>query len=442
MRPYTYVGDDFTGSSDVLLQYIRGGMSGVLFLVPPTQDALERAAEKYDTVGIATVTRSLSPKQTTAIVDQTFRALSEISPRLIQYKICSTGDSSPSLGSIAPAVEAGRKFFGQEATAILIAQPRLGRYTVFGNHFARAPDASVQRLDRHPMSRHPSTPMKEADLRRHFALQLGYELGLLDLVSLRAGRALEVIRAFKESGVPAYVVDTVEETDARQAVAAILEESPGTAFAVGSGGLSAGVEPKNAMVSSEAEAVAVQSGGEARCLAVSGSASLQTASQISQAEKAGWRVVRVPEALLAGTEIEGSQLGELCTSAAKALAESPGVVVCTAWGETTHLPPVDPKRVGAILAEVIRYCRGATETPRVVIAGGDTSGYVLRHLGATELQGRGTVGLDLLLGVIKAEDRGVDGLEVVLKGGQLGGANVFEDARNTRGKTELKPVPT
>lgn len=436
MGPYSYVGDDFTGSSDVLLQYIRAGMSGVLFLAPPTREALAEAAEQYATVGIATVARSLAPVEATLIVDQAFRSLNEISPRLVQYKVCSTGDSSPSRGSIAPAVEVGRRLFGQEPTPILIAQPGLGRYTVFGNHFARSSDGLVQRLDRHPMSRHPSTPMREADLRLHFALQLGYELGLLDLVSLREGRASEVIRGFEETGVLGYVVDTVDEEDARRAVGAILAKNPGTAFAVGSGGLSAGVGPTKSQGSQPAGLV--HGDRQGRCLAVSGSASVQTSMQISRAEESGWHVIRVPSSLLAGSGNNGAEIGELCSAVAKALVHDRGVVVCTAWGEPTHARPVDPRRVGEILGEVIRYCREATELPRVVIAGGDTSGYVLRHLGATELRGRGTVGSDLLLGAISAEDPVLDGLEVVLKGGQLGGADVFEDSRTSGGNIDLK----
>ena len=50
---------------------------------------------------------------------------------------------------------------------MIVGAPRLARYQVFGNLFA-AVDGVGYRLDRHPtMSRHPVTPMDEADLRVH-----------------------------------------------------------------------------------------------------------------------------------------------------------------------------------------------------------------------------------------------------------------------------------
>ena len=55
----------------------------------------------------------------------------------------------------------------------IVGAPRLKRYQAFGNLFA-AVDGVGHRLDRHPtMSRHPVTPMHEADLRLHLREQTG-----------------------------------------------------------------------------------------------------------------------------------------------------------------------------------------------------------------------------------------------------------------------------
>ena len=59
-------------------------------------------------------------------------------------------------------------------------QPNIGRYCAFGNLFAAAEAGGpVLRIDRHPMARHPVTPMTESDLRLHFA-----RLGLAGVVSV------------------------------------------------------------------------------------------------------------------------------------------------------------------------------------------------------------------------------------------------------------------
>src|SRR5262249_7194079 len=75
------------------------------------------------------------------------------------------------------------------AISVLAGAPPLRRYTVFGNHFAAAGE-EVFRLDRHPtMSRHPVTPMHEADLRAHLAHQTRASIGLMSLPQLTGDEA-------------------------------------------------------------------------------------------------------------------------------------------------------------------------------------------------------------------------------------------------------------
>jgi uncharacterized protein YgbK (DUF1537 family) len=114
--------------------------------------------------------------------------------RVLHYKTCSTFDSAPHIGSIGAAVRVLRAAVQQPWTAIVGGQPNLGRYCLFGNLFAAAGSGGeVFRIDRHPtMSRHPVTPMDEADLRLHLAKQ-----GLADVCSVpytaasRGGEALD-----------------------------------------------------------------------------------------------------------------------------------------------------------------------------------------------------------------------------------------------------------
>ena len=98
-------------------------------------------------------------------------------------------------------------------------------------------------------------------------------------------------------------------------------------------------------------------------------------------------------------------------------------------GTPLHSQIHDPAAIGTALAEVVTHCRTELNVERVVVAGGDTSGFVLKNLRARTLTAQGTVGSDLLLGSITSHDTSLDGLEVVLKGGQLGSLDVFEEAR-------------
>jgi uncharacterized protein YgbK (DUF1537 family) len=73
--------------------------------------------------------------------------------------------------------------------SVLAGAPALRRYTIFGNHFAVAGD-EIYRLDRHPtMSRHPVTPMHEADLRAHLKQQTHASIALMSVVDLEGDQA-------------------------------------------------------------------------------------------------------------------------------------------------------------------------------------------------------------------------------------------------------------
>ena len=100
-----------------------------------------------------------------------FRALEELKAPVTHYKICSTLDSSPTVGSIGRAIDLAAPILGsgrwRPVGAVIVGAPPIGRYQAFGNLFAVAADGVRYRLDRHPgMRRHPVTPMDESDVAR------------------------------------------------------------------------------------------------------------------------------------------------------------------------------------------------------------------------------------------------------------------------------------
>lgn len=335
------------------------------------------------------------------------------------------------VGSIAPAVRIGRDMFGARPVPILPAQPDLGRYTVFGNHFGRDV-TGVHRLDRLPsMAHHPVTPMTEADLRRHFAAQLATEVGGLPITALRIGDGARVLQELSEEGRVAFVMDALDNDDLHAAAQLLLAELDGVLFAVGSGGLSVGL----AAVRTASRPVADTAAGPkpGTCLVVSGSAAGRTSDQIDAAVAAGWTALPLDPARLSTDAEAREAVAELGKTASDAFGKSPGVIVYTAHRDS--LPPtstVPSNAVGAALGDVILAVRRRTNVSRVLLAGGDTSGYVLTRLRATTLSATGAVGSDLVLGTVTSLDEDINGLEVVLKGGQLGHLDVFESALETR----------
>lgn len=400
-----YYGDDFTGSVDVLLQFARHGWSGRLFVGVPSPDELSDAAAAHDVVGIAGIARSLPTAEIEAEVRPALEALRALDPRVIQYKACSTADSSPAIGSIGRVLEVGRAVVGARPVPMLFAQPDFGRYTVFGHHFA-AENGVVHRLDRQPtMSQHPSTPMRESDLARHFAAQTDLPIGAISRLSYDA-----LPGGLASSTDAAVVLDAVDNADAATVGRAVLS-LPAPAFAIGSGGLSWGIGAAD-----PGQAVAIPTGTPAQgpVLAVSGSRSAQTRRQLDHAAAAGWlvepldfpdsvgQIDRVRTALAAGRSVA------LTSDAA---AAGPDVLERIAAAATS-----------AVLASI-------DLTRRVIVAGGDTSGRVTRLLGVTSLAiAANPVGNVVLLRAASAL-AGVDGLELLLKGGQVGADALFEDIR-------------
>jgi uncharacterized protein YgbK (DUF1537 family) len=76
----------------------------------------------------------------------------------------------------------------------------------------------------------------------------------------------------------------------------------------------------------------------------------------------------------------------------------------------------------ALLATVLR----AIDLKRVGIAGGDTSSHAVQALGAWGLEWIGRIDAGVPLLRARADDPSVAGLELMLKGGQMGGDALFD----------------
>ncbi|MEO8627615.1 MAG: four-carbon acid sugar kinase family protein [Betaproteobacteria bacterium] len=165
-----FYGDDFTGSTDAMEALALSGLRTVLFLSPPSAALLRSRFADVRCVGVAGTSRAMSPTEMDLELASVLRALWSLGAPLLHYKVCSTFDSSPTIGSIGHVIDFARtRLTDGDTVSILAGAPPLRRYTVFGNHFAAA-GSEIYRLDRHPtMSRHPVTPMHEADLRVHLA---------------------------------------------------------------------------------------------------------------------------------------------------------------------------------------------------------------------------------------------------------------------------------
>jgi 3-oxoisoapionate kinase len=426
---YCYYGDDFTGSTDVLEQLAGNGVSSVLFLGTPTSAQLARFSG-CQAIGFAGDARSRTPEWMSANLSAIFTRMRELNPAIVQYKVCSTFDSAPNRGSIGRALEIGRSVFATKTVPIGVAAPHLGRFLLFGNLFA-AEGKQVFRIDRHPtMAHHPATPMHEADLRFHLAKQTNLSIGLVDLRAFQCGDAEEQFRQRMEGGTAALFLDGVDAVMLQQAGKLIwgLTKTSQPLFTIGSSGVTA------SLIAHWRSAGVIASGSPSvtatkadQILVISGSCSAVTAGQIQWAKQHGFACLELNAAALAhgGSEAVQTAIGV----ALQPLRLGRDTVLYTALGTPTG--STHDKELGRALGRLLLGLVQQTGVRRVVLCGGDTSSHAVQQLGLTALTFAGALAPGAPLCRAHAEEAtGLDGLELVLKGGQIGPEDFFRIARN------------
>jgi uncharacterized protein YgbK (DUF1537 family) len=422
-RPlYTWYGDDFTGSTDVLEALALHGVKAVLFTRTPDARALA-AFSDCRAVGIAGESRSRSPAWMSRNLPAIFRTMRRLGALINHYKVCSTFDSSPSVGSIGRAMELGRAVFRSGTVPVVVGAPHLGRAVVFGNLFAEA-DGVWYRIDRHPtMRHHPVTPMTEADLRLHLAQQTKLPMGLIDLTAFQSQTAQKHWQNEIDARTGAVVFDGFSDAMLEETARILWERAAQRAiFAVGSSGLTHGLlhHWRSAGLIDAAQALSPASPID-RLLVLSGSCSPVTARQIRRAKQMGFAAWR-----LEGTE----PWSNTAAKAHRALQSGRSVVLYTALGPQTRGEQYGEK-FGSALGGLLRELVLLSGVRRVLVAGGDTATHSVKQLGLDAL----TFSAPLVAGVPLCRASAasqLDGLELALKGGQIGPEDFFANVRDGR----------
>lgn len=286
-----YYCDDFTGSIDVMEAFTAGGVPTVLVLRLSTADWLARFPA-VRCIGMAGQSRGNSAEWMARELPQAFASLAALNAPILQYRVCSTFDSSPDTGSVGRALDIGIPLMRGRWSPMIVGTPLLRRYQVFGNLFA-AGDGVGHRLDRHPiMSRHPITPMAGADLTCDLAAQTARRIELIDMLQLRAGDGPARVRELAGpdgSDLPVVSIDVLDDETLAAAGPLVWRQRGQGLFSASSSGLlgalaahwrSEGPQPAEPSLPL-AQAVPV-------IVVVSGSCSPVTAAQISWAGQQGF----------------------------------------------------------------------------------------------------------------------------------------------------------
>jgi 3-oxoisoapionate kinase len=446
-----FYGDDFTGSSAVMEVMTFAGLPAVMFIETPTPEQLERF-QSYRAIGIAGVARAMPPSWMDAHLPEAFRALAALRARVTHYKVCSTLDSSPTVGSIGCAIDIGAPIFGETPGAanwqpFVVAAPAIGRYQAFGNLFAASGD-SVYRLDRHPvMQRHPATPMDEADVRLHVGKQTARAIGLIDFAAIKGGAGLKQFDAELGQGRSLIALDIVDDETLRWVGELMWSRRERSLFAIGSQGVEyALVAHWRAQgwlpAASEQNAASAQS----QIVAVSGSVSPVTALQIDWAQANGFDLIGFAAEASLDNDRRQAQINAVVERARLVLSSGRSPLVTTARGPNdvavhrfraklaaAGSDPVEINaRIGGALGEILRRLIGGGGVTRAAVSGGDTSGFAIRALGAYALEAIAPIAPGAPLCRAFSTDPKVDGIEITLKGGQMGKTDFFGSVRAGR----------
>jgi uncharacterized protein YgbK (DUF1537 family) len=444
-----YYGDDFTGSSDVMEVLSLMGIPTILFLEAPSKDeVLNFTFKRNDSgqsnlmaYGIAGVARSLEPAAMAAVLDPVFKKMSQIPSRYVHYKICSTLDSSPEVGNIGVALQVAENHFPSAFIPLILGFPYLNRFVAFGHLFAKI-GAITYRLDRHPvMARHPVTPMNESDVRLHLAQQMDRPMELVDLLQLEQLPNLTPENIFhgytgkNGHGAPLVLFDTTDNGHLLP-IGKWLDKhcSQQHQLLVGSSAMEYALG-KIYGVEKEMNRAPL---AVTPTLVVAGSCAQSTADQILHAEKLGFSLIRIQVSELFNEESRTQEINRVVQLAVTSLSSNQNTVIFSALGPedrqvkatlTSPLAKSQPTQIASSQAEITRQLVEIFPLKRLVTAGGDTSGYILKSLDIAALEFVNMLAPGAPLCLAHGKNPKTAGMEIAIKGGQNGTVRYFEFAQ-------------
>ena len=438
------IADDFTGATDLAGMLVKQGLRTLQSIGIP--DAAYEASflQGLDAVVIALKTRTVPASEA---VEESLQALAwcqrQGCSRFVS-KICSTFDSTAS-GNIGPVADALMAALGTDLSVVCPAFPANGR-TVYQGHLF----VGDTLLEQTGMRDHPLTPMRDSNLVRVLQAQSRARVGLLAWPTVAAGpQAVREARVrLRAQGVRLVIADALQDADL---VSLGLGAEPWPLAVAGSGlalGLAAqvrAVRPAGAGVP-ENEGPGAATGNANLALAdwprvqgaaaiLAGSCSSATQAQVAhlRALRPAWRL----DPVVALADPEAAVQAALAWALPQ-LGDQPILVYSTAEPsavraiQSEHGAQAAGTAIEQVLARIARALVDAG-VRRLIVAGGETSGAVVKALGVRWLR----IGPEIAPGVPWTVALPVNGavggglrepLALALKSGNFGGPDFFVEA--------------
>ncbi len=405
------IADDFTGATDLAGMLVKHGMRTVQIIGVPDAPL----PDDVDAVVVALKSRTAPVADAVAESLAALHALQAAGCRQFYFKYCSTFDSTPK-GNIGPVTEALMAALGAPFTIVCPAFPANKRTIYKGRLFV----GDVP-LDESSMQHHPLTPMTDADLVRVMQAQSRQKIGLVDYDVVQRGP--EAIRArfaaLEAAGTPIAVVDAIADED----LVAIGTACRDLTLVTAGSGVALGLAPNFVAPSDEAAALPALGG---HCAVLAGSCSAATLQQVAAMRAARPSFAIDPLKLAAGEDLVGQALDW----AAPLLEDGPVLIHASAAPEAVKAvqAKLGVDQAGALVEDALAaIAKGlvARGVRRLIVAGGETSGAVVKALDVKALR----IGREIDPGVPWTQ---AGSLALALKSGNFGTADFFLKAWDTQ----------
>lgn len=371
------IADDFTGGTDLAGMLVKAGMRTVQLIGVPDGPL----PEGVDAVVVALKSRTSPVDDAVAESLAALKWLQQAGCRQFYFKYCSTFDSTPR-GNIGPVAEALMKALGTSFTIACPAFPANARTIYKGCLFV----GDVP-LNESGMRNHPLTPMTDANLVRVLQQQVQGKVGLVEYATVSQGADAVGRRftALREQGVGMAIVDALSNADL-EAIGTACANMP---LITGGSGIALGL-PQNfrriGLLSQSVVADALPGIGGHRAV-ISGSCSVATNRQVALMRERAPAFNIDPMRLACGEDLASAALDW----ARSRVGKEPILVYATATPETVRQAQA---KLGAVHAgelvenALARVARGLVDlgVGQLIVAGGETSGAVVKALGVTGLR--------------------------------------------------------
>lgn len=406
------IADDFTGASDAASFLTKAGMRTVLC----TAGSSASIDEETEAVVIALKTRTQETASAIKEVMDSVRWLQELGAEYYYSKFCSTFDSTPE-GNIGPILDRLLEYFDEPYSILAPSLPINGRKVEDGHLYVNGVP-----LHKSSMKDHPLTPMWTSDIAELMKDQSKYPVFTIrrtDLMDDNWSKTKEKIESLIDSHTHFYLVpDFVDDEDGK-----LIAQRFSDLKVLGGGSGLLEFTGKHFIANRDIkEGKSLPIHTEGAPILVAGSSSEQTLRQISAYEEKGGLSYKVyPEQL-----DEGTQSIEKIMSWVNENREKPVLIYVSASKEerenTRYIPNL-AQILEDLLADIVNK-EVNVGRKGVIVAGGETSGAVIKRLALNSFIVSKSVapGVPVLIPVEDKE------LRIVLKSGNFGGNDFFERA--------------